>query len=374
MGRPSSCYKQKLKKGLWSPEEDEKLVKHISKYGHGCWSSVPRLAGLQRCGKSCRLRWINYLRPDLKRGTFSQQEENLIVELHAALGNRWSQIAAQLPGRTDNEIKNMWNSSIKKKLRKPLEGQDSKATTSSEKTLVQEAAPSLVPESSKSSTQTKEFFSDHFATSKNSPSNYTSYFPFLSYTPDCDSNQSVPPGLSAYPKPPLWINQNCRLYDMDLDINCKTVFNQVPSVPSSNPSSKPAFSVLPHDSQPGFHYWEHGESCSSRASSDNTSSSLLDDSILPWSELMMDKEAHMSFSREPEDLKWSEYLLGTTMRISSGVQNESQASYGEIKSESESTLQGLSTWEEYQQRQLPPPDMYSKDFHTFGTETSVLRD
>ncbi|XP_045796747.1 transcription factor MYB61 isoform X1 [Trifolium pratense] len=121
MGRHSCCYKQKLRKGLWSPEEDEKLLNYITKHGHGCWSSVPKLAGilygLQRCGKSCRLRWINYLRPDLKRGAFSQQEENSIIELHALLGNRWSQIAAQLPGRTDNEIKNLWNSSLKKKLR-----------------------------------------------------------------------------------------------------------------------------------------------------------------------------------------------------------------------------------------------------------------
>ncbi|XVF22216.1 hypothetical protein REPUB_Repub12eG0154600 [Reevesia pubescens] len=117
MGRHSCCYKQKLRKGLWSPEEDEKLLRHITKYGHGCWSSVPKQAGLQRCGKSCRLRWINYLRPDLKRGTFSQEEENLIIELHAVLGNRWSQIAAQLPGRTDNEIKNLWNSCLKKKLK-----------------------------------------------------------------------------------------------------------------------------------------------------------------------------------------------------------------------------------------------------------------
>ncbi|CBI37044.3 unnamed protein product, partial [Vitis vinifera] len=117
MGRHSCCYKQKLRKGLWSPEEDEKLLRHITKYGHGCWSSVPKQAGLQRCGKSCRLRWINYLRPDLKRGTFSLQEENLIIELHSVLGNRWSQIAAQLPGRTDNEIKNLWNSCLKKKLR-----------------------------------------------------------------------------------------------------------------------------------------------------------------------------------------------------------------------------------------------------------------
>ncbi|KAG6605912.1 Transcription factor MYB46, partial [Cucurbita argyrosperma subsp. sororia] len=107
----------KLRKGLWSPEEDDKLRTYMLNNGQGCWSDVARNAGLQRCGKSCRLRWINYLRPDLKRGAFSPQEEDLVIHLHSLLGNRWSQIAARLPGRTDNEIKNFWNSTIKKRLK-----------------------------------------------------------------------------------------------------------------------------------------------------------------------------------------------------------------------------------------------------------------
>ncbi|KAI3823232.1 hypothetical protein L1987_04665 [Smallanthus sonchifolius] len=119
----------KMKKGLWSPEEDEKLMNYMITNGQGCWSDIARNAGLQRCGKSCRLRWINYLRPDLKRGAFSPQEEEVIVHLHSLLGNRWSQIATRLPGRTDNEIKNFWNSTVKKRLKKSTSNSSSPNTS-----------------------------------------------------------------------------------------------------------------------------------------------------------------------------------------------------------------------------------------------------
>ncbi|KAL9246799.1 hypothetical protein vseg_020291 [Gypsophila vaccaria] len=116
MGRQPCCDKLGVKKGPWTAEEDKKLINFILTNGQCCWRAVPKLAGLRRCGKSCRLRWTNYLRPDLKRGLLSEDEEKLVIDLHARLGNRWSKIAARLPGRTDNEIKNHWNTHIKKKL------------------------------------------------------------------------------------------------------------------------------------------------------------------------------------------------------------------------------------------------------------------
>ncbi|EOA35560.1 hypothetical protein CARUB_v10020766mg [Capsella rubella] len=118
MGRQPCCDKVGLKKGPWTAEEDRKLMNFILTNGQCCWRAVPKLAGLLRCGKSCRLRWTNYLRPDLKRGLLSDYEEKMVIDLHSQLGNRWSKIASHLPGRTDNEIKNHWNTHIKKKLRK----------------------------------------------------------------------------------------------------------------------------------------------------------------------------------------------------------------------------------------------------------------
>ncbi|GAB2287462.1 hypothetical protein Dimus_021839 [Dionaea muscipula] len=116
MGRSPCCEKVYMNKGAWAKEEDERLISYIKAHGEGCWRSLPKAAGLQRCGKSCRLRWINYLRPDLKRGNFTEEEDELIINLHSLLGNKWSLIAGKLPGRTDNEIKNYWNTHVKRKL------------------------------------------------------------------------------------------------------------------------------------------------------------------------------------------------------------------------------------------------------------------
>nr|QSD99751.1 MYB family transcription factor [Melilotus albus] len=116
MGRSPCCEKAHTNKGAWTKEEDDRLISYIRAHGEGCWRSLPKAAGLLRCGKSCRLRWINYLRPDLKRGNFTEEEDELIIKLHSLLGNKWSLIAGRLPGRTDNEIKNYWNTHIRRKL------------------------------------------------------------------------------------------------------------------------------------------------------------------------------------------------------------------------------------------------------------------
>ncbi|XP_020580904.1 myb-related protein 306-like [Phalaenopsis equestris] len=123
MGRPPCCDKFGVKKGPWTPEEDIILVSYIQEHGPGNWKAIPTNSGLSRCSKSCRLRWTNYLRPGIKRGSFTDQEENLIIHLQALLGNRWAAIASYLPERTDNDIKNYWNTHMKKKLRR-MENED----------------------------------------------------------------------------------------------------------------------------------------------------------------------------------------------------------------------------------------------------------
>ncbi|XWS33985.1 hypothetical protein CRYUN_Cryun21dG0000400 [Craigia yunnanensis] len=109
-----------LKKGPWTAAEDAILIEYVKKHGEGNWNAVQKNSGLMRCGKSCRLRWANHLRPNLKKGSFSPEEERIIIELHDKLGNKWARMAAQLPGRTDNEIKNYWNTRMKRRQRAGL--------------------------------------------------------------------------------------------------------------------------------------------------------------------------------------------------------------------------------------------------------------
>ncbi|RZR91825.1 hypothetical protein BHM03_00020009 [Ensete ventricosum] len=102
--------KMVMRKGPWTEQEDLQLVCFVGLFGDRRWDCLAKVSG-----KSCRLRWVNYLHPGLKRGRMSPQEERLVLDLHSRWGNRWSRIARRLPGRTDNEIKNYWRTHMRKK-------------------------------------------------------------------------------------------------------------------------------------------------------------------------------------------------------------------------------------------------------------------
>nr|XP_043621724.1 transcription factor MYB14-like [Erigeron canadensis] len=166
MVRAPCCDKMGLKKGPWTLQEDHILINYINMYGHGNWRALPKLAGLLRCGKSCRLRWTNYLSPDIKRGNFTREEEQTIIQLHAALGNRWSAIAARLPGRTDNEIKNVWHTYLKKRAVNEHENfEQQRDTLKEEDDVVVESSPS----SSSSNKPSSEIINNNYSGGHNNP-------------------------------------------------------------------------------------------------------------------------------------------------------------------------------------------------------------
>lgn len=416
MGRHSCCYKQKLRKGLWSPEEDEKLIKHITKFGHGCWSSVPKLAGLQRCGKSCRLRWINYLRPDLKRGTFSQDEENLIIELHAVLGNKWSQIAARLPGRTDNEIKNLWNSSIKKKLRqrgidpnthKPLSEVESEEKASANSNNKNN---DKVSESSNNEFNFVEGHENGFSTEKpikpaaaaaSSMINNMERYPLIHeanniappthefFTTNCKS-----PDLSSYlsfhnysPNTNILFNTKSSPSDnmvSDHHFNCSSLPNATFSSTMSNSILSSTSPLARTFNINKFHNWE---ACTISSNGSNNSNGTSNSIELQSNCSFFDNNAAAAFAwgsasaaadgtgkPEREEIKWSEYLQTP---FSQGVNNNNNNTIqtnhhqqipphqdlyqGETKSQTQFMTQGSWIQNQLPQTSLQTTDLYSNN-------------
>lgn len=114
MNRWNKVLNPQLVKGNWTKEEDEILTQWVHEHGESGWTKIAaQLPG--RIGKQCRERWTNCLKPDIKKTNWTEEEDNLIIKLQATLGNKWAKMAEFVEGRTDNQIKNRWNSVLKKK-------------------------------------------------------------------------------------------------------------------------------------------------------------------------------------------------------------------------------------------------------------------
>ncbi|XVF82549.1 hypothetical protein PTKIN_Ptkin16aG0058900 [Pterospermum kingtungense] len=235
-----------LQRGAWSLEEDQKLISYISRFGIWNWSEIPNHAGLSRTSKSCRLRWVNYLRPGIKRGNISTEEEETIVKLHSVLGNRWATIAAKLPQRTDNEIKNFWKTRMKKQKIESLSGEsDNKNVAEAEENLSQTGSSSKMEETPDSNTydDLSEFFVTPDSTS-NTNDDISEFF----VTPDSTSNtnddiseffvtldSNTNDDLSQFSiTPDSNTNDDLSQFSITLDSNTNDDLSKFPIAPLSN--------------------------------------------------------------------------------------------------------------------------------------------
>lgn len=121
-GRWEKVLNPGLIKGSWTREEDEFIINFVKTNGPRNWVQLAEcLPG--RIGKQCRERWTNHLSPDVARAGWSEEEDKKLVELHALYGNQWTKIASMMEGRTDNSVKNRWNSSLKRRLERVERGE-----------------------------------------------------------------------------------------------------------------------------------------------------------------------------------------------------------------------------------------------------------